>query len=167
MEDYVNIYNNNKDDSTDKGNDFYKMKTKNKKIKAYDIPSKCFFSEDEDDEYNEKGNPNFGLINKFSNKRGVINTKGPPILRKNSILIYKNKLNNKKKINYRNKSEIKEEKDIFRVNKNSKRVTFLKTHFIEYIDIESYKKYNYDNYKDFFSDNKLLGAAESKCCILF
>ena len=52
MEDYNNIYN-LKDDTTDKGNDFFKIKTKNKKIKANDIPSKCFFSEDEDDEYNE------------------------------------------------------------------------------------------------------------------
>ena len=166
MEDYDNIYN-NKDDSTDKGNDFYKIKTKNKKIKAYDISSKSFYSDDEDDEYNEKRNTNFGIINKYSNKRGVINTKGPPILRKNSILIYKNKLNNKKKINYRNKSEIKEEKDNFRTNKNSKRVTFLKTNFIEYIDVESYKKYYFDNYKDFYSDNKLLGEAESKCCAIF
>ena len=166
MEDYDNIYN-NKDDSTDKGNDFYKIKTKNKKIKAYDISSKSFYSDDEDDEYNKKRNTNFGIINKYSNKRGVINTKGPPILRKNSILIYKNKLNNKKKINYRNKSEIKEEKDNFRINKNSKRVTFLKTNFIEYIDVESYKKYYFDNYKDFYSDNKLLGEAESKCCAIF
>mgnify|MGYP003571509634 CR=1 FL=1 len=166
MEDYNSIYN-NKDDSTDKGNDFYKIKTKNKKIKAYDIPSKCFFSDDEDDEYNEIKNTNFGIINKYSNKRGVINTKEPPLLRKNSILIYKNKLNNKNKRRYRNKSEIKEEKDYFRINKNSKKVTFLKSHFIEYIDVESYKKYYYDNYKDFYSDNKLLGGAESKCCKIF
>ena len=165
MEDYNNIYN-LKDDTTDKGNDFFKIKTKNKKIKANDIPSKCFFSEDEDDEYNEIRNTNFGIINKYSNKRGVINTKEPYLLRKNSILIYKNKLNKKNKRKYRNKSEIKEEKDYFRINKNSKKVT-LKQHFIEYIDVESYKKYNYDNYKDFYSDNRLLGGAESKCCIIY
>ena len=166
MEDYNTIYN-NKDDSTDKGNDFYKIKTKNKKIKAYDIPSKCFFSDDEDDENNEIRNTNFGIINKYSNKRSVINTKEPHLLRKNSIMIYKNKLNNKNKRIHRNKSEIKEEKDYFHINKNSKKVTFLKSNFIEYIDVESYKKYYYDNYKDFYSDNKLLGEAESKCCTIF
>ena len=166
MEDYINIYN-NKDDSTDKGNIFYKIKTKNKKIKAYDIPSKCFFSEDEEDDYNEIRNTNFGIINKYSKKRSIINPKAPPRLRKNSILIYKNKLNNKNKRKYRNKSEIKDEKDYFHINKNSKKVTFLKPNFIEYIDVESYKKYNYDSYMDFYSDNKLLDGAESKCCTIF
>ena len=143
---------------------------KKKRIKAYEIKVKTFFSDDEDDEYNLKIKKS-SMISRFNNQR-KINVKHINKFNQNSILIYKEQLQKKSTIDQTpsKKSEgLKFSEDkIFKVKKNinNKKVSFPKDNFITYINVESYKKYNWDNSnKDPYSAEKV--KDESKCCLIY
>lgn len=141
---------------------------KKKRIKACEIPAKEFFSDDEDDNFNLKKNS--GLISKYNNQR-KINIKDINKFSKNSILIYKEQLQQKSTIDQtpskRSERLIFKEEKIKKVKKiSNKKVSFSKENFITYINVESYKKYNWDNSnKDPNSAEKV--KDESKCCLIY
>ena len=173
MEDY--FYQNNpkiiEDDFSDKRDLFKKLIDKKRKIKANEIPVKEFFSDDEDE---HKIN-NFGLINKYTNQRKIkIKIKNMRKYSQNSLLIYKEQLQKKSTID-RTPNKRKERINILiedidcettAKNKISKKVTFAKNNFVIYIDIESYKKYNYNNSNKYaYSEDKV--KCDSKCCLIY
>lgn len=173
-EDFYSLKNNksmDQDDSTEKEVDLYKkIKEKKRKIKAHEILVKEFYSDDEEEEnINGLKYKNYGIISKYKGQRDSIKTMKPSFVRKNSILIYKKHIQKKStmdKINQNINKETSVNNTIKNKNSN-KKVFFPDTNFVTYINVESYKKYNYDNCnKDFFSEydeNK----AKSKCCNIY
>ncbi len=159
----------NGDDLNDKGNDYYKkIMEKKRKIKAYDIPKKVFFSDDEDD------NQSISKYNKYNNQRRIRTNSMHNKYNQNSILIYKEQLHKKSTIEQtpnkktERKNIIKEDKISKNLQKSkiSKKVTFQTNNFITYIDIESYKKYNGENSQiEPYSEDKI--KAKSKCCLIY
>jgi hypothetical protein len=144
---------------------------KKKRIKAYEIPAKEFFSDDEDNDSNIK-NKNFGIINKFTKQRKIkINSINK--FSKNSILIYRDQL--QKKSTMDKTPSKKSERLIFNEEKilkdktksnNNKKVSFAKDNFVTYINVECYKKYNFDNSsKEPYASEKI--KEESKCCLIY
>ena len=170
MEDY--FYQNNQriieDDTSEKRDLIKKLIDKKRKIKAYEIPVKEFFSDDEDE---FKGN-NFGLINKYTNQR-KIKIKRMHKYNQNSLLIYRDQLQKKSTIDQTPKKR-KESYNILiedinsettEKNKISKKVNFPKDNFVVYIDIESYKKYNCNNSSKYaYSEDKI--RCDSQCCTI-
>ena len=175
MEDY--FFKNNekmyKDDLTEKGIELFKKRMdKKRKIKAYEINVKDFFSDDDENE-NIIKREKFGIINKFTNQRKIklkkTNTYYP-----NSILMYKDQIQKKSTIDQTPNK--KKERINFLIedigskntdkNRIPKKVTFPKDNFIIYVDIESYKKYNcLHSNKDAYSEDKI--KSDSKCCTIF
>ena len=94
MENY--FYENNKSMSEEELNDkkinvFNKLKSKKKKIKAYEIQVKEFFSDNEDENYKIKRN---NIIDKYGKQKNV-QVKQHHESTKNSILFYKDQLQKK------------------------------------------------------------------------
>ena len=171
MEDY--FYKNNsriiEDDSSDKRELIKKLIDKKRKIKAYEIPVKEFFSDDED----EFKKNNFGIINQYTNQR-KIRIKRMNKHNQNSLLIYKYHLQKKSTID-QTPNKKKERQNILiedidsettAKNKISKKVNFAKDNFVIYIDVESYKKYNCNNSNKYaYSEDKI--KCDSKCCMIY
>ena len=169
MENYF-YENNNKSMSEEELNDkkinvFNKLKNKKKKIKAYEIQVKEFFSDNEDENYKIKRN---NIIDKYG-KQKKVQLKQYHESTKNSILFYKDQLQKKSTIETPNK---KTERQNFKEDINSKstarksktkKVNFPQN-FVKYINIESYKKYNSENY--YLSLKLAENKVDSKCCII-
>ena len=169
MENYF-YENNNKSMSEEELNDkkinvFNKLKSKKKKIKAYEIQVKEFFSDNEDENYKIKRN---NIIDKYGKQKNV-QVKQHHESTKNSILFYKDQLQKKSTIETPNK---KTERQNFKEEINSKstarksktkKVNFPQN-FVKYINIESYKKYNSDNY--YLSLKLAENKVDSKYCII-
>ena len=167
-----NLYENNKNINEENLEDkqidvFKKMKNKKKKIKACQIQVKEFFSDDEDENYKNKRNE---IIDKYKNQRKV-QLKQYYDSTKNSILYYKEQLQKKSTIdqtpNKKSEKQIfKEESTSKNIGKKSKikKVNFPKN-FVNIIEIESYKKYNSENY--FLSQKNEENKAEAKCCLIW
>ena len=171
MEDY--FYKNNtriiEDDLSDKRELIKKLIDKKRKIKAYEIPAKEFFSDDED----EFKKNNFGIINKYTNQR-KIKIKRMYKYNQNSLLLYKDQLQKKSTIDQTpNKKRERQniliediDSETTVKNKISKKVNFPKNNFVVYIDIESYKKYNCNNSNKYaYSEDKI--KCDSKCCLIY
>lgn len=166
MENYLLNNNENIDGLNDK--DLYKKIKSKKKIKAYQIQIKEFFSDNEDEDF--KSNK-YGVIEKYSNQRKV-KTKCISKKTKNSILVYKAQIQ-KKSIIEKTPNKNKERQNLFKEdisskntcrNKKLKKVNFPENDFVVYIDIESFKNYNCNNSNIYpFRENKV----NSKCCIIF
>ena len=94
---------------------------------------------------------------------GKISENDPPIQRKGSIILYKNRQQKKKfkeAIMKCQKEHINKQASTKKIRKNtlSKRVRFLNENFVTIIDVESFKKFNAENTsKDPYED-----AAETK-----
>ena len=171
MENYFYLNNSKiiEDDLSDKRDLIKKLIDKKRKIKAYEIPVKEFFSDDE----NEFKINNLGLINKYTNQR-KIKIKRVHKYNQNSLLIYKEKKKKKSTIDQTPKKR-KESQNILiedidsetvTKNKISKKVTFAKDNFVNYIDVESYKKYNCNNSNKYaYSEDKV--KCDSKCCLIY
>ena len=139
---YMNKQNINEDNSSGKGNESELYKNKKRKIKAYEIPVKEFFSDNEDDDdgfFKRK-------FDKYDNQR-KINLKNVYKKSQNSILLYKQQLQKKSTIDQTPKKKTEREliiiEDINSIkegkNKKSKNVNFPKDNFINVIEVESYK----------------------------
>ena len=176
MEDYLfkHYKNINEENSTEQGIELYNKSNKKRKIKANEIQVKEFFSDDDNDENEKKKKKKkIGLISKYTNQR-KINFKKDYKYSKNSILIYKEQLYKKSTIDQtpnkkRERQNILIEditsKDTAK-DKPSKKVTFMKDNFVEYINVESYKIFNSSNTnKEPHSEDKIKN--ESKCCLIY
>ena len=174
MEDYLfkHYKNINEENSTEQGIELYIKSNKKRKIKANEIRVKEFFSDDDNDQ-NKEIIKKIGLISKYTNQR-KINLKKDYKYSKNSILIYKEQLYKKSTIDQtpnkkRERQNILIEDIISKdtgKDKLSKKVTFMKDNFVEYIYVESYKIFNSSNTnKDPYSEDKIKN--ESKCCLIY
>ena len=143
-----------------------KKKKRRKKFIACNNNGKIFYEEDEDiyDVYR-----NLGLLDNFINKNTIKPNRKlsqnddiprKKLKKKNTLIKIDNKYNLKKMNNNNNDNNNKKRKK----KNTNKRVSFLKDHFIEYIDVESYKKYN-----SLFTDKDWnLNKANAKCtCNIF
>ena len=145
---------------------FKKLKKKKKKIKACQIQVKEFFSDDEDENYKNKRND---IIDKYANQKKV-QLKKYHDTTKNSILYYKEQLQKKSTIDQtpNKKSErqiFKEESTSKSVEKkNKKKKVIFPKNFVNIIEIESYKKYNSENF--YLSLKNEEKKAEAKCCLI-
>ena len=151
---------------------------KKRKIKAPEIQIKEFFSDDDNDENEEifKGKrKKIVIFSKHTNKRKV-DLKLKFNYSNNSILIYKEQLHKKSTIEQSpNKRRERQnilieditDKDTIK-DKSTKKVTFSKNNFIQYINIESYKKYNNFFYTNEvpYSDDKIK-CEDTKCCLIY
>ena len=178
MENYLfkNYKSISEDISKEKGIELNNKLNKKKKVRAHEIPIKEFFSDDDNDENEEiykSKRKKFVLISKFTNKRKINLSKNAKYS-KNSILLYKDQLQKKSTIDQipnkrRERQNILIEdisdRDTAK-DKLGKKVTFSKNNFVEYINIESFKKYNsFFADKLPYSDEKI--KSDSKCCLIY
>jgi hypothetical protein len=146
------------------GNDqeiiFYKKYNKKRRKKFIALNNGKVFYEEDEDIYNVYRN--LGLIDNYINKNTIKQNRKlsqndaiphkKKLKKRNSLIIIDNKYN-LKKINNNNDNKKRKKKS------NNKKVSFLKDHFVEYIDVESYKKY----YSLLTDKDWNLNKAHAKC----
>lgn len=149
-------------EETDQGITLFKKynKKRKKKYVACNYNGKIFYEEDEDIENIYR---NLGLLDNYINKNVIkpsrkysqndINTNKKKLQKKNTLINIGNKYN-LKQINNNNDYDKKRKKKI-----TNKRVSFLKDDFVEYINVESYKKY----YSILTDKDWNLDKANAKC----
>ena len=156
-----------KKEADSEGVNIYKvLEERKQKYMAYSYGWKEFNSDDEDSSYfditNRTQSTKLLLTRKFTQDSNSISNEG--------IKIKKVKTMNS--ISSKPKREIKEYNEIDhapRVKKNkNKKVSFRQENFIEYIDVESYKKYNFINNLLFEPDDLNNNCSDVKCtCTIF
>ena len=167
MEYYLNKKNCYFENSGNQGNNNCKNITKKKrKYIACSYDWKEFYSDDEDNSYNNLSvNINSNKKRKFSQ---ISNSSYKDKIKKTYTI---NKIQNRYKLENKNVDNTHN----IKINKiSNKKVRFLKKNFVKYIDVESYKKYNILNTDiDSINDNSFQREiidenADAKCtCILF
>ena len=138
---------------------YKKFRKKKRKYIACNNNGKVFYSDDEDENFYQ----NLNLINKYMNPN-IIKSKRK--LSQNTFIVYKDKI--QKKNTMINRYEFDDIINKKPKNKNSKKVHFLDSNFVKYIDVESYKKYNSLYTNKYFSEDGIQDKAYAKCtCIIF
>ena len=175
MEYYLNkknCYFENKDNQ--ENNNYKNIVNKKRKYIACNYDWKEFYSDDEDNSY-QNLSMNINSINqKDSNKKRkfsqITNSSYKDKIKKTYTI---NRILNRYKLENKNVDNTQNNK----INKiSNKKVRFLKKNFVKYIDVESYKKYNTLNTdidsinenNDSFQREIIDEKADAKCtCILF